>query len=376
MMRPSLLFVLLALMGASADVRPPSLQASARQAPPSLQASARQAAETHRLVPALFFNTYSAAHAPVLRIKSGDRVITSVVDDVGVNGQGKTVARGPNPQTGPFFVEGAESGDLLVVTIEKLEPNRESGASAAVMAASAVESGAFARRGDDSRVSWTIDAIRRVVRFDLQTIGRTGWRSRFDSPAFELPLLPTLGSVGVAPAGDAVSTTMAGPFGGNMIAAGVAAGARVMLPVFQPGAMLFLGHGHARQGDGAVTGTGVETSLDVEISVEVVKRQEWPHSSVARPSTVVGEFDMEWPRIESAEYLMAVASGTTMLEALQQATLELHHWLDDDFGLSERAVNIFVGQALEYEVANIADTTFTVVAKVRKSYLPRPVATP
>ena len=149
-----------------------------------------------------------------------------------------------------------------------------------------------------------------------------------------------------------------------------------MLPVFQPGALLFLGHGHARQGDGGVTGTGVETSLDVEFSVEVVKKKEWPHSSVARPSTVVGEFEMKWPRIESSEYLMTVGSGTTLLQALQHATLELHHWLDDDFGLSERAVNIFVGQAIEYEVATVGDAAFTVVAKVRKSYLPRPAPQP
>jgi acetamidase/formamidase len=73
---------------------------------------------------------------------------------------------------------------------------------------------------------------------------------------------------------------------------------------------------------------------------------------------------------------MTVGSAPALLQALQHATLELHHWLDDDFGLSERAVNVFVGQAIEYEIANIADTNFTVVAKVRKSYLPRAVAVP
>jgi amidase len=334
-------------------------------------------AEVHRLSPTVFFNTYSAAHAPVLRVKSGDRIITAVVDDMGVDGRGQTVARGPNPQTGPIFVEGAEPGDLLVVTIEKLEPNRDSGSSAAMILASAVEPGHLSIRGGSSRVPWTIDAGRRVVRFDLQAAGRTSWRSRFDAPAFEMPLAPSLASIGVAPAGaDAVATTMAGPFGGNMSAAGIAAGATVMLPVFQPGALLFLGHGHARQGDGGITGTGVETSLDVELRVEVVKKREWPHSSVARASTIVGEFEMQWPRIESADYLTTVGGGTTLQQALQHATLELHHWLDDDFGLSERAVNIFVGQALEYEVATVGDAAFTVAAKVRKAYLPKPVATP
>ena len=334
-------------------------------------------AETFRLAPVVFFNTYSAAHTPVLRIKNGDRVVTAVIDDMGVDARRKTVAQGPNPQTGPFFVEGAEPGDLLVVTIEKLTPNRDTGTSAATMTGSSVEPGALSSRGDNGRVPWTIDAARRVVRFDLQTVGRTSWRNRFDAPAFEMPLAPALASIGVAPAGeDAVPTTIAGPFGGNMSAAGIAEGTRVMLPVFQPGALLFLGHGHARQGDGGVTGTGVETSLDVEISVELVKRREWPHSSVVRPSTVVGEFTQGWPRIETSDLVMTVGSGPSLLAALQRATLELHHWLDDDFGLSERAVNIFVGQAVEYEVASVAETAFTVAAKVRKAYLPRPVATP
>ena len=335
-------------------------------------------AETHRYVPSSFANVLEETHSPVLRIQSGDRVITSTVDDVGVDAQGKSVAQGPNPLTGPFFIEGAEPGDLLVVTIERLEPNRATGMSTSVMTANAYDAGGLANRPDPARVSWMIDNEKGVVRFNLQAAGRnTDWRSRFASPTFEMPLRPTLGSIGVAPPGqDAFPSTMPGPFGGNMVSAGVAAGARVMLPVFQRGALLFVGHGHARQGDGAVTGSGVETSLDVEFSVEVVKKKNWPHSSVVRPSTVVGEFEMAWPRIETGDSLMAVGSAPSLLQALQHATLELHHWLDDDFGLSEKAVNIFVGQAMEYEIANVGGGTFTVLAKVRKSYLPRAIATP
>lgn len=331
-------------------------------------------AETYRFAPTLFPVTYSAAHTPVLRIKSGDRVVTSVLDDLGADASGKTIAPGPNPQTGPFFIDGAEPGDLLVITIDKLEPNRTTGTSAALMALNAVAPGTISRRGD-TRVPWTIDTAKRVVRFDLATLGRAGGASRFDSAAFEMPLAPTLASIGVAPAGeDAAGTTTLGPFGGNLLASGVATGARVMLPVFHQGALLFLGHGHARHADGSVTGTGVETSLDVEFTVEVVKKKAWPHSSVVRPSTVVGEFEMQWPRIESSEYLMTVGGGTTLLEAVQHATLELHHWLDDDFGLSERAVNIFVGQAIEYDIASIDAASYSVAAKVRKAYLPRPAA--
>src|SRR4030095_11205020 len=162
---------------------------------------------------------------PVLRIKSGDRVVTAVVDNTGVDARGTTVAPGPNPQTGPFFIEGAEPGDLLVVTIEKLEPNRATGTSAALMNGASIEPGSISSRGDNGRVTWTIDAAKGVVRFDLQAVGRTVWRARFEAPLLEMPLAPTLASVSVAPAGeDVVSTTMAGPFGGNMSAAGSAPG--------------------------------------------------------------------------------------------------------------------------------------------------------
>ena len=86
-------------------------------------------------------NTYWAAHVPVLRVKSGDRVVTAVVDDAGVDARGTTVAQGPNPQTGPFFIEGAEPGDLLVVTIEGLALNRATGTSAALMNGASIDPG-------------------------------------------------------------------------------------------------------------------------------------------------------------------------------------------------------------------------------------------
>src|SRR5260370_40849619 len=95
--------------------------------------SAELRAETHRFTPTQFYNTWSFAHPPALRIKPGDRVVTKTIDAAGVDWNGKTVAPGPNPQTGPFYVEGAEPGDLLVVTIEKLETNRAGGYSGSLL---------------------------------------------------------------------------------------------------------------------------------------------------------------------------------------------------------------------------------------------------
>ena len=179
--------------------------------------------------------------------------------------------------------------------------------------------------------------------------------------------------LGVAPAGsEALDTTVSGPFGGNLDYAGLTAGVKVMLPVFQPGALLFLGQRQARQGDGEVGGGGIETSMDVEFSVELVKKKEWPHSSVMRPSTVAGEFEIAWPRIETDDYVMAVGSAPSLLQALQHATTELHHWLDDDFGSRERSLSIFWARPSNTRSRMSPSSDSTVVAKVRKSYLPQP----
>src|SRR5262245_64331098 len=80
--------------------------------------------ETHRFTPTVYYSTYSFAHPPALRIKPGDRVITTTVDSGGSDAAGNRVATGGNPETGPFYIEGAEPGDMLVVNFAKVETNR------------------------------------------------------------------------------------------------------------------------------------------------------------------------------------------------------------------------------------------------------------
>jgi acetamidase/formamidase len=164
-----------------------------------------------------------------------------------------------------------------------------------------------------------------------------------------------LGCVGVAPARkEAIATSTPGAFGGNMDYAGLTAGVTVMLPVYEDGALLFIGDGHARQGDGEVVGTGLETSMDVEFTVDVVKNK------------AIG-----WPRLENDTHIMVLGSARPLIEALQHATSEMQRWLVSDYGLSESGAAVLMGQALEYEIANVVDPSFTVVAKVRKAHLPQ-----
>src|SRR5215510_2369218 len=240
-------------------------------------------AETHRFTPTQFYNTWSAAHPPALRIKPGDRVITKTVDAAGVDWNGKTVATRPNPETGPFYVEGAEPGDMLVVTFEKIETNRATAWSASLLAPFATTPQSIADRNDrETRtVNWTIDKAKGVARLD-QTAGV--------QPGIELPLRPMLGCVGVAPRGkEAIATSTPGAWGGNMDYAWMNAGVKLMLPVNEPGAFLFIGDGHARQGEGEVAGTGLETSMDVEFTVDLVKNK------------AIG-----WPRLENETHIMVL----------------------------------------------------------------------
>lgn len=309
--------------------------------------AASVAADTHRFVPERFYNTFSFAHPPALRIKAGDRVVTSTLDASGMDAAGQQRAPGPNPQTGPFFVDGAEPGDVLIVTIVRIDTNRATGYSSSLLAPYATDPAAIASRQDREprRVNWRID----------KAAGTATLADADIRPAITLPLRPMLGCVGVAPARkEAWSTATPGAYGGNMDYAGLVAGVKVVLPVNEPGALLFIGDGHARQGEGEVVGTGIETSMDVEFTVDLVKK-----TAAA------------WPRIESDTHLMTLGSARPLLQALQHANSEMQRWLMTDHGMSERGAQIFMGQALEIDVANVVDPNFTVVAKVRKDLLPK-----
>src|SRR4026207_1120135 len=156
-------------------------------------AAVSPAPQTHRFTPTQFYTTYSFAHPPALRVRAGDRVTTKTIDAAGVDWNNKSVSPGGNPQTGPFYIEGAEPEDMLVVTIEKIEPNRATGYSGSLLAPYATTPQAIAARTDRDakRMIWNIDKTKGVVRLDSSDI---------TPPHLELPLKPMLGCLAVAPA--------------------------------------------------------------------------------------------------------------------------------------------------------------------------------
>lgn len=306
-------------------------------------------AETHRFQPTQFYNTFSGAHPPVLRIKPGDHVITSTIDAGGTDAAGIRRGQGPNPQTGPFYIEGAEPGDTLVVHLLRLDTNRATGFSASLLAPYTADPGFLRLEAsrEPKTATWHIDREKGIAFMDPVD---------FKGPRIELPLRPMLGCIATAPPNHAaIPTTFPDNFGGNMDYNGMGAGATVMLPVFEPGGLLFVGDGHARQGDGEVDGSAIETSLDVEFSVDLLKGKK-----------------INWPRLENQDWIMVLGSSRALNEALQHATTELLRWLMESYGFDERGASLLMGQAMEYDISNVVDPEFTIVAKIRKKYLGPP----
>jgi amidase len=163
-------------------------------------------------------------------------------------------------------------------------------------------------------------------------------------------LQPMLGCVAVAPPGhQALRTGFPGVFGGNMDYNQIREGTTVYLPVFVPGALLFVGDGHAAQGDGELTGNALETSMDVEFTVELVSGR------------ATGG-----PRAENDEYLMSSGIGNSLGDALQLATTQLVNWLQSDYKLTPNEAAVVLGTAIRYDIAEVVDPLLHVVAKIRK----------
>jgi len=304
---------------------------------------------THQFQPTQYY-TSIGSHAPALRIASGDTVVTTTVDARGADATGQPITPRGNPMTGPFFVEGAEPGDTLVVTLDALAPNRPHGWTRKMVAANVVDPEyvphlPWPRDNDSGLAIWEMDLDEgRATLIDPADtkLGR-----------FSLPLAPMVGCFGVAPAeGQAISTGTSGPHGGNMDYRGFVQGVKVYFPVFVPGALFHIGDGHALQGDGEIVGTGIEISFDVQFTVHVEK------------SKRIG-----WPRGENAEYIFTVGNARPLDQCVQHATTEMIRWLQEDYGLDPVGAHILLGQVVEYDLGNIYDPAYTMVCKVPKRVL-------
>jgi amidase len=303
--------------------------------------------QLHEFEPTHFHVTIGS-HEPVLRIRSGDVIRTWTVDSSGYDRNGEDITEGGNPMTGPFYVEGAEPGDTLRVHLDGIRPNRARGVSGTLVAPHTVDPQFVLQLGEGEREDWwELDLERGTARLESPPPGLEALGN--------VPIEPMLGCFGVAPPrGQAISTATSGEHGGNMDYRGFREGVVVDFPVFAEGGLFHLGDGHAIQGDGEIVGTGIEVSMDVEFGLELLKGK------------TIG-----WPRADDGTFVLAVGNARPLDQAVQHATTELLRLLEQDYGLDYRAGSALLGQFMRYEIGNVFDPAYTVVAKVEKALLAR-----
>ncbi|HUY09768.1 MAG TPA: acetamidase/formamidase family protein [Candidatus Dormibacteraeota bacterium] len=254
-----------------------------------------------------------------------------------------------NPQTGPFYIEGAEVGDTVAVHFISIEPARDWAVSTTVPLFGALTATHLTALLNEPLPElvwiWRLDRARRLCRFEARTGGFS----------VDLPMDPMHGTVGVAPANLEVrSALVPDAFGGNMDTPEMRQGVTCYLGVNVEGALLSLGDGHARQGEGETCGVAVECAMNTVIAVELIKGRPCP-----------------WPRIETDEYIMATGSARPLEDAFRIAQSDLVHWLGEDYGLETMDAYQLVSQGVLAPLANVCDTNYTSVAKFPKQFLPR-----
>jgi len=294
--------------------------------------------------------------APVARIKPGtvlrlwsedafNNAITSITD---VPSE-RLDTRYLNPQTGPFYVEGAEPGDTLVIHIVELTPARTWGASASIPF--------FGGLTSTDRTALLQEALPQTVWiYEVDTAASTvGFQARFGDFEVALPLAPMLGTVGVAPAGGEVRSSLVPErFGGNMDTPEMRVGTTVYLGVNVDGALFSIGDGHYSQGEGESCGTADEGAMNATIIVELIK----------------GGAPL-WPRLESDDHWMVVGSSRPLEDSWRIGQVEMIRWLGELYGLHQMDAYQLLTQISESPIANVVDTNYSVAVKVRKSLLPR-----
>jgi amidase len=302
--------------------------------------------QRHEFAPTTFYRRFSAETRPVLAIRPGDTVHTTTVDAGGTDEHGVTRVLGGNPETGPFYVETAIPGDVLAVHIVRLGLNRDWAVSDDGVVSRAVDGDMAVKLKDTGKaIRWRLDRDKGIATPDKPTE---------HLKEYSVLLRPMLGCVGVAPgfASAGPGTGDSGRFGGNMDFNGIVEGTTVYLQVRQPGALLYVGDGHAAQGDGELNGNALETSMDVEFQVDLI-----PEKQIATP------------RVESPTHIMAVGLDGSLEGALKDATSGMAQWLEQDYSLTPSEVAQVLGTASEIVINEVADRNAGVVLRLSKDRL-------
>lgn len=295
--------------------------------------------------PSRFYREFSGRETPCARLNSGDTVSTFTIDASGSDQNSKKANWGGNPLTGPFYVENAIPGDMIALKFIRICTNRDWAFSGREIVESVLEP-RYAAQAAGERIDngWMIQKD-------------SGYIRMYNPPRrlknYRIPLRPFLGCVGVSPpARAAISSQLSGAYGGNMDDNFLQEGVTLYLPVFTPGAHLFIGDAHAAQGDGEVSGSAMETSMDVVFT-----------------ATLIRGANINTPRMEDSAYIRSVGIAGSLDKAIKIATTDLARWLTEKYGLTKAELAPLLGFSLEYEIPDMVGESISVAAKIRKDVL-------
>jgi amidase len=302
--------------------------------------------QTHEFVPTTFYRQFSPTYKPVLTVNPGDTIHTTTVDAGGNDEKSVPRVMGGNPETGPFYIESAEPGDTLVVHLVRVRLNRDWAMSDDFIVGRATDSDLAVKMKDGGKViRWHLDTDRGVA---------TPEKPAEHLTRYSVPLKPMMGCIAVAPGITHAPppTGDSGNWGGNMDFNEIVEGSTVYLPVNIAGALLYVGDGHAAQGDGELTGNALETSMDVTFTVDVIYGKSVPS-----------------PRVESPTHIMAMGLGGSLEDALKDATSNLADFLTENYKLTPSEIAQVLGSAAEIKISEVADRNVGVIMKLNKDRL-------
>jgi acetamidase/formamidase len=300
---------------------------------------------------------------PLLRVRPGEPFEVET-DDAG-SGFFKTPAdkaipanrpgfdRSPplaNPIGGPVYVEGAEKGDALVVTLEDITVDAHSWVAVGPRRGPLGES----TRWPELSGEYTT----KIFRHTPGPSGTTRDGTLHFSDKISWPITPFVGTLGVCPDREvATSLDGQGPWGGNLDVRDVAVGNKIFLSVYHPGGLFYLGDVHASQGDTEFTGTAAETRSTVRLKLDVVKRKRIP-----------------WVRIEKPGSIVAVRADRPLEAAVEAATTDLMAWLVTEYGFTPTDAYCLVSTCPDfrinvYQMCKIGKLAFVAGAEIPKKYV-------
>ena len=256
-----------------------------------------------------------------------------------------------NPIGGPVYLEGAERGDVLAVTIDEIVVDDYSWVAVGPRRGPLGES---TRWPELSR-----DYTTRIFRHTPGPSGTARDGTIHFNDRISWPVTPFIGTIGVAPDRE-VTTSIdgQGTWGGNLDIRDVAPGNRVLLPVYHPGALFYLGDVHASQGDTEFTGTAAETKATVRVRLDLVKQKRIP-----------------WMRIEKPGSVVSVYADRPLEAAVETATVNLMDWLITDHGYSPTDAYCLVSTCPDfrinvYQMCKLGKLSFVAGAELPRRYLP------